>query len=151
MSRNEALEHHIERRLRVDLEMGTIAPDEDGDYCCIDEEGTVVWVRPSLEMNPASVRVFSQAAHGVKKSAALLTELNAWNNVIPACRVAWDNGIVRVWGDLTVESIEPGELGWLVRHVARTAQRINEVVCAVYGGLNPWLQPENESSGGATT
>ena len=149
MSWDLAMVHHIERRLQVELGMGLVEPDEDGDYACLADEGPVVWVRPALAMDPPTLRVFCQAAREVKRSAALLTELNSWNNALPIVRVSWESGVVRAFGDLTIMSIEPGELGALVRQVSRTAQQLSEVVCPMFGGTSGWPRSEHEPSGGA--
>jgi hypothetical protein len=150
MSWDDALRHHVERRLQVELEIPAPEPDEDGDYGWVEDNGgPVVWIRPGIGMEPMPVRVWSLAARGVKKTAALLTELNSWNIVLPGVRVVWEDGCVRVWGDRVIQSLEPGELGFMVRHTAQSTRRISEVICTVYGGTCPWPQLENEPSGGA--
>lgn len=149
MTYRVALRHHVERRMRVDLELlAPITADEDGDYAYVAADGPVVWVRPGLDMKPTPVRVTSIAVVGVKKTAALLTELNEWNNRVPLVRFVWSRGVVRVWGDLVVQSVEPGELGHLVRHVAVNAKRVSDIVTVAYGGSAPWLVDENEPSQG---
>lgn len=149
MTYHDALRHHVERRMQVDLELpAAVEADEDGDYVYVAPEGPVVWVRLGMSMSPVPVRVSVIAALGVKKSAALLTELNEWNDVVPLVRFVWDRNVIRVWTDAVVESIEPGELGHLIRHVAFHAHRIGDVAAAVYGGTVPWAVSEIEHSEG---
>jgi hypothetical protein len=100
-------------------------------------------------MEPPTVRIWAVAARDVKKTAAVLTELNSWNEVLPACKVSWSHGVVRVWGDLIISSVEPGELGFVIRHVAQATKRLAEVLTTVYGGTCIWQQRETEPSGGA--
>ena len=140
MSYEVALRHHIERRLRLDLEGDYMGPDEDGDYAHIHDGGPIVWVRPDFSAEPAGLRLSAVAALDVKRSAAMLGELNAWNDVLRYVRVTWSGGAVRVWGDLIIESIEPGELGRLVTLVGDHATRVGEVMSVMYGATVPWAE-----------
>lgn len=150
MSYRDALRHHLERRMQVDLELPEpVEPDEDGDYLYVSPEGPLVWVRPSMSLVPVPVRVTAVAAAEVKKSAALLTELNAWNCAVPLVRFVWSHRTIQVWADAVIESIEPGELGHLIRHVAFHAHRIGDVAAAVYGGTRLWDESQVEHSEGS--
>ena len=147
MTYHDALRHHVERRMQVDLELpAAVVADEDGDYVYVAPEGPVVWVRPGMSMSPVPVRISAIAATGVKKTAALLTELNEWNDVVPLARFVWDRGVIRVWTDAVIESIEPGELGHSIKHVAFHAHRIGDIAATVYGGTVPWAVNETEPS-----
>lgn len=147
MTYHDALRHHVARRMQVDLELGeAVEPDDDGDYVYGAPQGPVVWAALDLSMTPPRVRISAVAATRVRKTAALLTELNEWNDVVPIARFVWGRGVIRVWTDTVIESIEPGELGYLIKHVAFHAHRMGDVAAAVYGGVVPWAASESEHS-----
>ena len=126
-----ALRHHVERSLRRDLGLGPLTANENGAYvCCV--EGRNVVVAP--EDDCATVRVWAPAAFELKRTAALLRELNDVNCHQRHVRVVWEDGLVVAVSERAVKSVEVGELGWLVRLVAECASRVSELVAAVYGG-----------------
>lgn len=143
MSYADALRHHVERTLRRDLGRRPLEPDADGDYV-LRVDDTVVCVAPLLTDEPALVRVWSAAAYGVKSSKALLTELNELNAGLRQVRCLLNGAAVLVAAETELESVVPGQLGRLVRHVAGTARHVGELVTTVYGGAMPATEPVRE-------
>jgi hypothetical protein len=127
------LRHHVQRCLQRDLGITLHDPDDNGDYWVMVDDQPV-WVRCLLEHTPALARVWAPAASGVKRSAAVLRELNELNAGLRRLCCILGGGSVQVTSDLEIESIEPGELGRLVEHVGRTARHVGELMATVHGG-----------------
>lgn len=137
MINNSALHHHVQRSLQRDLGMPLVEADEDGDYGSL-VDGHIVWVRPLLEETPALVRVWTPAAHGVKRSAALLKEINEINMGLNRVRCFLLGKAVMVCAEIELESVEAGELGRLVTLVGQTAEHVGELITTVFGGARPF-------------
>ena len=133
---DQVLHHHVQRCLERDLGVPRCDADDDGDYGAI-MDGRVVWVRPMFDESPALVRVWAAALHGVKKSAALLTEINEINVGLTRIRCVLLGRNVTITAEAELESIEPGELGRLVTLVGQTAEHVGELIHAVFGGDMP--------------
>lgn len=129
----DALRHHVERSLRRDLALPPVEPDGDGDYGAMVGD-MVVWTRPVLGDDPPLVRVWTPAARGVKKSAALLTEINDLNVGLDRVRCLLSNGTVIISAEVEIEALDEGQLGRLVTHVGETAHHVGHLIAAVYGG-----------------
>ena len=134
---HQALHHHIQRLLQRDLGMPLAEADGDGDYGSI-IDGHIVWVRPLLGESPALVRVWTPAAHGVKRSAALLKEINELNTGLNQVRCFLVESDVMISAEMELESVEAGELGRLVTRVGETAEHIGELITTVFGGHPPF-------------
>src|SRR5581483_8970302 len=93
-----------------------------------------VWVRSLFEHDPPLVRVWAAAARSVKKSAALLKELNELNIGLQQIRCLYVNRTVVVSCEAEIESIEPGQLGRLVNRVGTTSEHVGQLIAAMYGG-----------------
>src|SRR4051812_23338248 len=142
-----ALVHHVERSLRVEFDLDSIEPDEDGDYVVFGG-GSIVWVRPLLDTEPAMVRVWTMAATEVKPTAALLREVNDINLGLRQLRCVVSPGkIVVIDAELEIESLEPGQLRRLVTGVGEIAEQVGELVTTVYGGRRPFAPCDEESEG----
>ncbi len=122
----------MERSLRCDLGIGSMQPDDDGDYGIV-HDGMLTWTRIMAGDDPL-VRVWARAAYDVKRTAKLLVELNDINSTLRLIRCFWHDGAVIVAGEMVLESVEPGDLGGLVTHVASTARHTGELIAAVFGG-----------------
>ena len=151
MSWDLALRHHVERSLRRDMGIpGRLEPDEDDDYTVF-SEGAVVWVRPMLEQTPALARVWSLAASDVKKSAALLRELNDLNGGLEQVRCVLRGRSIAITAEVEIESISPGQMGRLVHHVGGTTRHVGELITTVHGGAFPFtLESEPDDADHAT-
>ena len=135
MTYTSPLWHHVQRSAMADLDMDwdEVQPDGDGDIiapgACIrllEDEG---WVR-----------VWMVGATGLRRSAKLLREVNDLKVSIRVARVMLTEGSqLIVAGEVRAESLEPGELGELVRIVAQCAARIGELVQIVHG--TPSVEP----------
>lgn len=107
-------------------------PDDDGDYGVV-HDGMLCWVRILGHTDPL-VRAWAPAVYDVKRSAKLLAELNDINAGLRLLRCFWSHGTVIVAGEMVLESVEEGDLGGLVMHVATTARHTGELIAAVFGG-----------------
>ena len=137
MNDTKALHHHIQRSLQRDLGMPLVEPDDDGDYGSL-VDGHIVWVRPLFDASPPLVRAWTPAAHGVKKSAALLKEINEVNMGLNQVRCFMVDSNVMISAELELESVEQGEMGRIVTLVGQTAERVGELITTVYGGEQPF-------------
>lgn len=125
-----ALMNHVRRSLQRDLELTSSALpiDEDGDICF--ESGGVDCFATLVG---DFARVWAVAARGVKPTVKLLRELNAWNcSTIGARSFVTDGGAVIVCGEVLAASIEPGELGGLVRTIAERAGELGPLLQITY-------------------
>ena len=148
---HKAMHHHIQRSLQRDLGMPLVEADDDGDYGSI-VDGHIVWVRPLLDETPPLVRAWTPAAHGVKRSAALLREINDVNMGLNQVRCFLVGKGVMLSAEIELESVEPGELGRLVTLVGQTAEHVGELITTVFGGEQPFSvsvveSPQSHDSG----
>ena len=137
MSWAEALRHHVEARLRDDLDLDPddLVPDDDGDYWV--EDGAVrCWVRvlPESDDGPALVRVWAPIAHDLKASRAVLQEVNDLNAASRGVRHSHRGRTVWAAADLEAQSVEPGELGRAVAAVLRSVRHAGRLLATVHGG-----------------
>ena len=133
-----ALLHHVQRSAMADLDLtwAEVQPDEDDDIVTLD-----ACIR-LLEME-GWVRVWRVAASGLRPSVKLLREVNDHNVSLRGARVLLtDNGLLIVAGEIRAESLEPGELGTLVRIVADCAEQVGPPVQIVYGSPASFPSPE---------
>jgi hypothetical protein len=132
-----ALRHHVEKSLRRDMKVQAVEADDDDDYgvAC---SGSIVWVRPMLDHEPPLLRVWTRAASGMKKSAALLREINDLNGGLEQVRCVLQGNNIAITAEVEIESIQPGLLGRLVHLVGGNATHIGELVTALHGGERPF-------------
>lgn len=130
----EAMRHHVERSLCRDLGLSRVTEDVVGAYT-VSVEGRDVVITPDPWCE--HVRVSAVAAYGVKRTAALLRELNDVNCRRTYARLIWERDAVVATADVMVASIETGELGWVVAVVADCANRMGGPLAAVHGGQVP--------------
>lgn len=131
------LHHHIQRCLQRDLGLPLHEADDDGDYVAY-VEGHPVWVRPLLDDGPvALVRVWSPVIHQIKPTLAVLREVNELNLGLRLIRLVVAGKTILASVELELMSVEPGELGRIIRHVGNTAVHVGELITAVHGGALP--------------
>ena len=131
-----AMEHHVQRMLMHDFELAyaDVESDDDGDYAIPTESGTV-FARLIFDADRVWVRLWTEAARGLRRSAKLLREVNEINQRHVGSRaLLTDNGVLIVAAEVIAESVEKGELGTLVGILAETAEEIGSLVQIVYGG-----------------
>ena len=78
-------------------------------------ESCLGWVRVEPQP-PVLVRVFAHVAYDVKRSAALLKELNALNVRSRLATVCWAEGTVAVHSALPAEAVDRATLAAGARH-----------------------------------
>ena len=111
--------------------------DGDGDYP-FRAASSVGWVRVEPQ-RPVLVRVFAHAAYDVKRSAALLKEINALNVRARFATVSWAAGVLSVQSALPAEAVDRGTLRLALDTVTSVADDISVLTAAVYGGRLPAL------------
>ncbi len=135
---------HVERCLQDIWEVQRVEQDADGDYPFQTKSG-VGWVRVE-QCRPVLVRVFAHAAYQVKRSAALLKELNALNARSRLATVSWSDGAVAVSCALPVETLDRTGLRLALDAVTCVTDDISELTVAVFGGALPF-RPREEAEG----
>ena len=136
---------HVERCLQDIWEAaGGPEIDDEGDYP-FRTESCLGWVR--LERQPPMlVRVFAHVAYDVKRSAALLQELNVLNVRSRLATVCWADRTVAVHAALPVEAVDRANLRVVLDTVTKVADDISELIAAVFGGRVP-LPAHEEAEG----
>jgi hypothetical protein len=135
---------HVERCLQDIWEVQRPEPDRDGDYP-FQTKSCVGWLRIEPQ-RPLLVRVFAHAAYDVKRSAALLQEINALNARSRLATVCWSDGVVSVHSALPAEVIDRATLALLLDTVRCVADDIGELTAAVFGGQLP-IRSREEAEG----
>lgn len=132
---DDALEHHVARMLRIDLDEVEIDPGPPGWW----RVGTLpVPVDVRIDGDDRRlVRVQAEALQGVKRSYRLLRELNDHNTFLDHVRTWWEDTSVFVGAELLIASLEPGELGEVVSAVARTTGALAELLPVVLSQASP--------------
>ncbi len=142
------LRSHVERCLQDVWEKHDLVMDGDGDYPY--RWGTAAcWVGVTTEAT-VGVRVFAHAAHGLKRTARLLSEINEVNTRSRWARVFWNQGTVIVAAELPWTAIDRPTLDQFMRSVGSVADDIGTMMAAVYGGRTPFpseLDPQTQSNG----
>ena len=130
------LRSHTERCLQEIWEQPGLIVDDDGDYPF--RYGTAMcWVRVG-KAPEQEVRVFAQAAYGLKSSAKLLSELNEVNARSRWVRVYLEGGFIVVSGALHWTTVGRPALDHLIRATREVADDIGTMVATVYGGATPF-------------
>lgn len=133
MTYADALTHHVQRCLRRDFDLPAVEPDADGDYGVAAGE-TVVWARPILDHDPPLLRLWAPATQRVKRTAALLREINDVNLGLQQMQCALYADVVLISAEVEIELIEPGQLGRLLPRVGQAAEQVGCLIAAVFGG-----------------
>jgi hypothetical protein len=136
---------HVERCLQDIWEVeGGPEFDDEGDYPF--RTGSCLgWVRVEPQP-PILVRVFAHVAYDVKRSAALLQELNALNVRSRLATLCWADRTVAVHSALPVEALDRANLRLVLDTVTKVADDISELIAAVFGGRVPWPAQESAES-----
>jgi hypothetical protein len=129
---DDLVRSHVERCLQDIWEVPGPAVDDDGDYP-FRTKSCLGWVRVEPQP-PLLVRVFAHVAYDVKRSAALLQELNALNVRSRLATVCWADRTVAVHSALAVEALDRANLRLHLDTVTRVADDISELIAAVFGG-----------------
>src|ERR1700710_1657720 len=135
MAYQDLVRSHLERCLQDVWDVNRLEQDPDGDYPFRDKT-CVGWVRVEPE-RPALVRVFVHAAYQVKRSAALLAEINTLNGRSRLATVSWSDGVVSVSCASPGESLDRMGLRLALDSVTRVAEDISELIATVFGGHLP--------------
>jgi hypothetical protein len=137
MSELRWIHSHVRHLLGELWSTDAVDVDEDGDFP-FRGATAMCWVRV-VPSTPPMVRVWAHAALEVRRSAALLTELNEIASGTLSVSVYWDEGTVVV--QQTVSPVELGApvLGQAVRSVSSVADDVGPLIAASFGGRTPFL------------
>jgi hypothetical protein len=142
---DDLVRSHVERCLQ-DIWEVPAGPemDDDGDYPF--RTGSCLgWVR--LEQQPPMlVRVFAHVAYDVKRSAALLQELNVLNVRSRLATVCWADRTVAVHSALPVDALDRANLRLVLDTVTKVADDISGLIAVVFGGRVPSQSQEGAES-----
>lgn len=144
MAYEDLVRSHVERCLQDIWGVHRLEIDGDGDYP-FQARAAVGWVRVETQL-PVLVRVFAHAAYDVKRSAALLQEINAVNARARLATVCWSHGVVSVHGALPVEALSRPTLAMTIDTVTSVADDISELIATVFGGQVP-ARPRQQAEG----
>lgn len=134
------LEHHLQRMLMHDLDLSyaDVKADEDGDYPLRIENGVLIYARLIYDADQVWVRLWTQVAGGLRRTAKLLREVNEINQRHVGSRVLLtDEGVLIAAAEVRADSVEPGELGTLVGILNDTVIEVGGLVQIVYGEPAP--------------
>jgi Putative bacterial sensory transduction regulator len=144
MAYEDLVRSHLERCLQDVWEVRALEKDDDGDYP-FRTKSALGWVRVE-PYRPALVRVFAHAAYRVKRSAALLAEINTLNSRSRLATVSWSDGVVSVSWALPAESLDRASMRLALDSVRQVADDISELTAAVFGGQVP-ARPHEDAEG----
>ncbi len=138
-----AVRAQVDRCLREIWQVDRVVVDGDGDVAF--RAGTAAcWVRVDA-CEPRLVRVFGHAVVGVRRTAALLRELNDVGSKARTTSVVWDEdgpgartGVVRVSAVVHPDALGPRALQHAISTVAVVASDLGPMLAAVYGGSTPY-------------
>ncbi|MDP9183896.1 MAG: YbjN domain-containing protein [Actinomycetota bacterium] len=145
-----ALEHHVKRMLMHDMELTyvDVQEDQDGDFGVSTDDGVRVYARLIYDAAQVWVRLWTEAAHGLRPTVKLLREVNEINRHHVGCRVLLtEDGTLVVAAEVRAESVEHGELGTLVGILSDTVVEIGELIQIVYGVAAPSPNDASRSAG----
>lgn len=126
---------HVEQLLETLWGVCRVHPDDDGDYPF--RHGTAACWISVLPTAPVMVRVFGQAANGLKPSLRLFTELNDIERRALSCSVVLEGDTVVVAQTLSPVGLTAPALEQALTAVAGVADDIGALLAAVYGGQTP--------------
>jgi hypothetical protein len=130
------LEHHLQRMLMHDLELSyaDVEADDDGNYPLHTDSGVLIYARLIHAEDQVWVRLWAEAARGLRRTAKLLREVNEINQRHVGSRVLLtDHGSLVVAAEVRADSVEYGELGTLIGILTDTVTEIGGLVQIVYG------------------
>lgn len=122
---------HVQRMLREGMELEHIEQDGDGDYPF--RHGTAIYYL-SVGRGGHLLRIWSHAAYGVQPTKSVLREVNSTNEQAMHCRAYMTGETLMVEAFVPIESLIPGYLVAVCQEVGATADRVGQLLAAVYGG-----------------
>ncbi len=130
------LRSHVERCLQDLWDRRDIGADGDGDYPFRwGSAACFVRVEPG---DPPLVRVWAQAAVGVKRSAKLLAELNDVNQRTRTAHAFYADHLVVVEQPVHAGAVDRVTLQQACESVGTVADDIGTMIAAVHGGHTPF-------------
>jgi hypothetical protein len=144
------MEHHVQRMLMHDFELShaDVEADGDGDYAIPVRDGVVVYARLIWDAGQVWVRLWTEAAHGLRPTAKLLREVNEVNSHLVGSRVLLtEAGRLVVAAEVRADSVERGELRTLVVTLSDTVTEIGELIQIVYGEAGASAEGSSRTTG----
>lgn len=134
---------HVQRMLREGLELESIEQDCGGDYRF--RHGTAVYYL-SVGRGGHLLKIWSQAAYGVKPTKSFLREVNSANERLMHCRAYMSGETLVLEAFLPIETLVPRYLAAVCHEVGSTADRVGQLLAAVHGG-HVAFEDETEEAG----
>lgn len=122
---------HVQRMLREGMELDTVVQDNDGDYPF--RAGTAMYY-VSVGNHGHMVKVWSHAVYGLKRSKAVLREVNSTNERLTHGRAYLQAGHLVVEALVPVQFLTPAYLAAVCEEVGRTADRVGQLLATVHNG-----------------
>lgn len=127
---------HVRQLLQDEWEMCRVDIDGDGDVAF--RAGTAMCWVTVLASEPVMVRVFAHAVFGVKSSAKLLRELNAFQERALSARASHVHDLVLVSQTIAAAGLTGPVLTQAVDSVAGLASEIGPMLAPMFGGSTPF-------------
>jgi hypothetical protein len=127
---------HVERLLQDQWDVCRVETDCDGDYFF--RQGTAACWVSVMDTHPVMVRVFAQAATGVKPSLKLFTELNAIARRALSTAVLLEGNTVVVSQTISPVGLTGPVLAQALRAVGGVADDVGLLLAGMFGGATPF-------------
>jgi hypothetical protein len=132
----------------LELSYAEVEADDDGDYPLHTDAGVLVYARLIHHADQVWVRLWTQAACGLRRTAKLLREVNEVNQRHVGTRVVLtDDGGLIAAAEVRADSVEPGELGTLVQALSDTVTEVGGLIQIVYGDALQHLDGSPRTAG----
>ena len=141
MAYTDLARSHVRECVRDAFGLSELVEDADGDLPF--RHGTAAYY-VTLRKDGQRVKAWSWAVREVKATAPLLRELNEVNGELELARIFWRSRAVVVEGVLPVDDLTPERLRELCVEVGQTADRVGQVLAAVYGGEVAFADEEGD-------
>ena len=137
MSEHIWIRSHVERLLQEEWEACRVQPDDDDDYHF--RRGTAAcWVRLLDTADRPMIRVWAEAAIGVKASVAMWKELNDIQRRCLSTAVVWVDGRVLVSQTLSPIGLTGPVLAQALDAVGNVADDVGLLLAGMFGGSTPY-------------
>lgn len=122
---------HVQRMLREGMGLDEVEQDCDGDYPF--RHGTAMYYL-SVGRGGHLLKIWSHAAYGVKPTKSVLREVNSTNERLMHCRAYMSGETLVVEAFVPIQPLVPGYLVAVCHELGSTADRVGQLLAAVYGG-----------------
>lgn len=122
---------HVQRLLREGMELAEVVQDGDGDYPF--RHGTAMYYL-SVGASGHMAKIWSHAVYGLKRSKAVLREINSTNERMIHGRAFLQGGHLVVEAYVPIQCLPADYLAAVCEEIGRTADGVGQLLAAVHGG-----------------